>query len=131
MAWPAPGPDSLRADLDATLPYELTAGQARVGEDLARVLESTVPMQVLLQGDVGSGKTLVALRAMAQVVGAGGQAALLAPTEVLAAQHRTSLEALLGISKAFFIEFGGEYFLFLILREPSALYISSTYISRI
>ncbi|WKR22057.1 ATP-dependent DNA helicase RecG [Actinomyces israelii] len=96
VAWPAPGPDSLRADLDATLPYELTAGQARVGEDLARALESTVPMQVLLQGDVGSGKTVVALRAMTQVVGAGGQAALLAPTEVLAAQHQTSLEALLG-----------------------------------
>ena len=95
-AWPAPGPDSLRADLDAALPYELTAGQTRVGEDLSRALESTVPMQVLLQGDVGSGKTLVALRAMAQVVGAGGQAALLAPTEVLAAQHQASLEALLG-----------------------------------
>ena len=96
VAWPAPGPDSLRADLDAALPYELTAGQARVGEDIAHALESTVPMQVLLQGDVGSGKTLVALRAMTQVVGAGGQTALLAPTEVLAAQHRTSLEALLG-----------------------------------
>ena len=96
VAWPAPGPDSLRADLDASLPYELTAGQTRVGEDLARALESTVPMQVLLQGDVGSGKTVVALRAMAQVVGAGGQAALLAPTEVLAAQHQASLEALLG-----------------------------------
>ena len=96
VAWPAPGPDSLRADLDAALPYELTAGQARVGEDIAHALESTVPMQVLLQGDVGSGKTLVALRAMIQVVGAGGQTALLAPTEVLAAQHRTSLEALLG-----------------------------------
>ena len=96
VAWPAPGPDSLRADLDAALPSELTAGQARVGEDIAHALESTVPMQVLLQGDVGSGKTLVALRAMIQVVGAGGQTALLAPTEVLAAQHRTSLEALLG-----------------------------------
>ena len=96
VAWPAPGPDSLRADLDAALPYELTAGQARVGEDIAHALESTVPMLVLLEGVVGSGKTLVALRAMTQVVGAGGQTALLAPTEVLAAQHRTSLEALLG-----------------------------------
>ncbi len=96
VSWPAPGPDSLRADLDAALPYELTAGQARVGEDLAAALDSTVPMQVLLQGDVGSGKTLVALRAMTQVVGAGGQAALLAPTEVLAAQHHSSLEGLLG-----------------------------------
>ena len=53
-------------------------------------------MQRLLQGDVGSGKTLVALRAMLQVVGGGGQAALLAPTEVLAAQHHSSLEAVLG-----------------------------------
>ena len=96
VAWPVPGADSLRADLDASLPYELTAGQERVGRDLARALETTVPMQVLLQGDVGAGKTLVALRAMAQVVGAGGQAALLAPTEVLAAQHQASLEALLG-----------------------------------
>ena len=96
VSWPVPGPDSLRADLDAALPYELTAGQARVGEDLAAALDSTVPMQVLLQGDVGSGKTLVALRAMTQVVGAGGQAALLAPTEVLAAQHHSSLEGLLG-----------------------------------
>ena len=96
VAWPVPGADSLRADLDASLPYELTAGQERVGRDLARALETTVPMQILLQGDVGAGKTLVALRAMAQVVGAGGQAALLAPTEVLAAQHQASLEALLG-----------------------------------
>ncbi|MCL3790180.1 ATP-dependent DNA helicase RecG [Actinomyces sp. 187325] len=96
VAWPVPGPDSLRADLDAALPYRLTAGQERVGEEIAAALDSTVPMQRLLQGDVGSGKTLVALRAMLQVVGAGGQAALLAPTEVLAAQHRSSLEHLLG-----------------------------------
>ncbi|WP_194784834.1 ATP-dependent DNA helicase RecG [Actinomyces haliotis] len=97
VAWPVPEPSgSLRADLDAALPYELTAGQRRVGDELAQALASTVPMQRLLQGDVGSGKTLVALRAMLQVVGAGGQAALLAPTEVLAAQHRASLEALLG-----------------------------------
>lgn len=97
VAWPVPeATGSLRADLDASLPYELTAGQRRVGDELAAALASTVPMQRLLQGDVGSGKTLVALRAMLQVVGAGGQAALLAPTEVLAAQHRASLEALLG-----------------------------------
>ena len=69
---------------------------ARVGRELEEALASTVPMQTLLQGDVGSGKTLVALRAMLQVVGGGGQAALLAPTEVLAAQHRSSLEQLLG-----------------------------------
>ncbi|WP_103063568.1 ATP-dependent DNA helicase RecG [Actinomyces qiguomingii] len=96
VAWPVPGPDSLLADLDAALPYTLTAGQARVGGHIANALNSTAPMQLLLQGDVGSGKTLVALRAMLQVVGAGGQAALLAPTEILAAQHRASLEALLG-----------------------------------
>ncbi|MDU0347235.1 ATP-dependent DNA helicase RecG [Actinomyces sp. MRS3W] len=96
VAWPLPGEDSLLADLDSALPYTLTAGQVRVGSQLADALNSTVPMQVLLQGDVGAGKTLVALRAMLQVVGAGGQAALLAPTEVLATQHRASLEALLG-----------------------------------
>ncbi|MDO4242667.1 MAG: ATP-dependent DNA helicase RecG [Actinomyces sp.] len=95
-AWPVPDPDSLRADLDAALPYTLTPGQVRVGAELESALDSTTPMQCLLQGDVGSGKTLVALRAMLQVVGAGGQAALLAPTEVLAAQHHASLEALLG-----------------------------------
>ena len=92
VAWPVPGPDSLRADLDAALPFALTAGQERVGSELAAALDSTVPMQRLLQGDVGSGKTLVALRAMLQVVGGGGQAALLAPTEVLAAQHRATME---------------------------------------
>ena len=96
VAWPVPGPDSLRSDLDAALPFALTAGQERVGSELAAALDSTVPMQRLLQGDVGSGKTLVALRAMLQVVGGGGQAALLAPTEVLAAQHHASLGSLLG-----------------------------------
>ncbi len=96
VAWPIPGENCLLADLDASLPYTLTAGQRRVGAQIADALNSTTPMQILLQGDVGSGKTLVALRAMAQVVGAGGQAALLAPTEILAAQHRASLEALLG-----------------------------------
>ena len=97
VAWPEPQVvDSLRADLDASLPYDLTAGQVRVGEEIAADLARTVPMQRLLQGDVGSGKTLVSLRAMLQVVDGGGQAALLAPTEVLAAQHHSSLEALLG-----------------------------------
>lgn len=97
VAWPPPDPtSSLLADLDATLPYELTRGQRQVGEQISAALASTTPMQRLLQGDVGSGKTLVALRAMLQVVGAGGQAALLAPTEVLAAQHASSLSALLG-----------------------------------
>ncbi|WP_236263312.1 ATP-dependent DNA helicase RecG [Actinomyces sp. zg296] len=97
VAWPEPeASGSLRAALDASLPFSLTEGQRRVGDELAAALASATPMQRLLQGDVGSGKTLVALRAMAQVVGGGGQAALLAPTEVLAAQHRDSLAALLG-----------------------------------
>nr|WP_328705716.1 ATP-dependent DNA helicase RecG [Actinomyces trachealis] len=97
VAWPVPAASgSLRADLDAALPYELTASQLRVGQELEEALASTTPMLRLLQGDVGSGKTVVALRAMLQVVGAGGQAALLAPTEVLAAQHAASLTSLLG-----------------------------------
>ena len=96
-AWPVPEPEgSLRADLDVALPFTLTAGQEAVGRELARALDSTRPMQRLLQGDVGSGKTVVALRAMLQVVGAGGQAALLAPTELLATQHAASLTGLLG-----------------------------------
>ncbi|HUX71547.1 MAG TPA: ATP-dependent DNA helicase RecG [Cellulomonadaceae bacterium] len=86
----------LLAALDAQLPFELTAGQRAVGGELAAELARTHPMQRLLQGEVGSGKTVVALRAMLQVVDAGGQAALLAPTEVLAAQHVRTLRALLG-----------------------------------
>jgi len=81
---------------DARLPFELTAGQRSVGEEIAVELARPRPMQRLLQGEVGSGKTVVALRAMLQVVDAGGQAALLAPTEVLAAQHARTLRALLG-----------------------------------
>ncbi|WP_030482455.1 ATP-dependent DNA helicase RecG [Nocardioides aequoreus] len=81
---------------DAVLPFTLTAGQQRVGEELAVELARPTPMHRLLQGEVGSGKTLVALRAMLQVVEAGGQAALLAPTEVLAQQHERSLRAMLG-----------------------------------
>ncbi|WP_336922813.1 ATP-dependent DNA helicase RecG [Aquipuribacter sp. SD81] len=89
-------PGDLLERFDAALPFTLTDGQRSVGEELQRELASGTPMQRLLQGDVGSGKTLVALRAMLAVVGAGGQAALLAPTEVLAAQHLRSLEQLLG-----------------------------------
>ncbi|MDR3068818.1 MAG: ATP-dependent DNA helicase RecG [Cellulomonas sp.] len=81
---------------DARLPFELTAGQRQVGAELADELAGTAPMQRLLQGEVGSGKTVVALRAMLQVVDSGGQAALLAPTEVLAAQHLSTLRAMLG-----------------------------------
>jgi ATP-dependent DNA helicase RecG len=81
---------------DARLPFVLTAGQREVGEVLAAELAQPRPMQRLLQGEVGSGKTVVALRAMLQVVDAGGQAALLAPTEVLAIQHARSIGAMLG-----------------------------------
>ncbi|MBN2176812.1 MAG: ATP-dependent DNA helicase RecG [Demequinaceae bacterium] len=82
--------------LDACLPFTLTVGQRKVGIDLASDLAGDVPMRRLLQGDVGSGKTVVALRAMLQVIDAGGQAALLAPTEVLAWQHFKTLRGLLG-----------------------------------
>ncbi|WP_449386547.1 ATP-dependent DNA helicase RecG [Cellulomonas soli] len=89
-------PDGVLAAFDARLPFALTVGQREVGEQLADELARATPMQRLLQGEVGSGKTVVALRAMLQVVDAGGQAALLAPTEVLAAQHARSLRAMLG-----------------------------------
>jgi ATP-dependent DNA helicase RecG len=82
--------------VDAALPFALTDGQRAVGEELAGDLGREQPMHRLLQGEVGSGKTVVALRAMAQVVDAGGQAALLAPTEVLAAQHARGIRQLLG-----------------------------------
>ncbi|MFW2513413.1 ATP-dependent DNA helicase RecG [Demequina sp. SO4-13] len=91
-----PRTDGLVAALDARLPFALTTAQATVGQEISRSLAGTIPMMRLLQGDVGAGKTVVALRAMLQVVDAGGQAALLAPTEVLAAQHLRSLEQLLG-----------------------------------
>jgi ATP-dependent DNA helicase RecG len=81
---------------DARLPFELTKGQRAVGETLAQELALEHPMHRLLQGEVGSGKTVVALRAMLTVVDSGGQAALLAPTEVLAQQHFRSICAMLG-----------------------------------
>ncbi|MBL0706405.1 ATP-dependent DNA helicase RecG [Sinomonas cellulolyticus] len=81
---------------DARLPFTLTDGQRQVGETLAAELAADHPMNRLLQGEVGSGKTVVALRAMLQVVDDGGQAALLAPTEVLAAQHFESIRRTLG-----------------------------------
>jgi ATP-dependent DNA helicase RecG len=81
---------------DAQLPFALTEGQRAVSEELMADLAQPVPMHRLLQGEVGSGKTVVALRAMLAVVDSGGQAALLAPTEVLAQQHARSVEALLG-----------------------------------
>ncbi len=91
-----PRPDGLLATFDARLPFELTAGQREVGEQVAADLAGSHPMHRLLQGEVGSGKTLVALRAMLAVVDSGGQAALLAPTEVLAVQHHRSITAMLG-----------------------------------
>ncbi|WP_285725132.1 ATP-dependent DNA helicase RecG [Psychromicrobium xiongbiense] len=89
-------PDGLLRDFDAALPFTLTDGQQQVGRELAAELSAVHPMQRLLQGEVGSGKTLVALRAMLQVIDSGGQAALLAPTEVLATQHVESITRALG-----------------------------------
>ena len=91
-----PVPGGLLEAFDQRLPFELTAGQRTVGEEIAADLAGAHPMHRLLQGEVGSGKTLVALRAMLAVVDSGGQAALLAPTEVLAAQHLRSITAMLG-----------------------------------
>jgi ATP-dependent DNA helicase RecG len=81
---------------DARLPFSLTQGQRDAGEEITLALCREHPMHTLLQGEVGSGKTLVAVRAMLQVIDDGGQAALLAPTEVLAQQHYRSITELLG-----------------------------------
>jgi len=86
----------LRADFDARLPFALTDEQIEVGRTIASDLAQPRPMQRLLQGEVGSGKTVVALRAMLTVVDAGGQAVLLAPTEVLAQQHAYTVQHLMG-----------------------------------
>ena len=90
------GGGGLLAAFDARLPFTLTAGQEAVSAEIMDDLARPHPMNRLLQGEVGSGKTLVALRAMLQVVDSGGQAALLAPTEVLAQQHHRSITAMLG-----------------------------------
>ena len=81
---------------DASLPWQLTPGQVQVSAEIESDLAGPYPMHRLLQGEVGSGKTVVALRAMLAVIDSGGQAALLAPTEVLAAQHLRTIEKLLG-----------------------------------
>ena len=86
----------LLTQFDSRLPFTLTEAQEAAGVEIAQDLASDRPMQRLLQGDVGSGKTIVALRAMLQVIDAGGQAALLAPTEVLAVQHHRAITAMLG-----------------------------------
>ena len=91
-----PRPGGLREEFLQRLPFTLTDGQREVGETLAGELGQAHPMHRLLQGEVGSGKTVVALQAMLQVVDAGGQAALLAPTEVLAAQHARTIDTMLG-----------------------------------
>ena len=100
MALPAtrrvPATSPLLEAFDARLPFTLTEGQRDVAGVIEEDMGRDYPMHRLLQGDVGSGKTVVALRAMLRVVDAGGQAALLAPTEVLAGQHYRSITALLG-----------------------------------
>jgi ATP-dependent DNA helicase RecG len=97
VANPRPGsPGGIRDRFDERLPFALTEGQRSVGEVIAAELGQGHPMHRLLQGEVGSGKTVVALRAMLQVVDSGGQAALLAPTEVLAQQHQRSIAGMLG-----------------------------------
>jgi ATP-dependent DNA helicase RecG len=88
--------DGLAAALHGALPFELTQGQADVLEVLTEELASTRPMHRMLQGEVGSGKTIVSVLAMLQMVDAGYQCALLAPTEVLAAQHARSIRDVLG-----------------------------------
>jgi ATP-dependent DNA helicase RecG len=88
------GDGRLRAMLD--LPYTLTGAQSRTVAEIEGDLAQTAPMLRLLQGDVGSGKTLVAAMAMLIAVEAGAQAAMLAPTEILARQHYETLRKLLG-----------------------------------
>jgi ATP-dependent DNA helicase RecG len=89
-------PGGLLEDFDAALPFELTIGQQLAGATIADELAREHPMNRLLQGEVGSGKTVIAVRAMLQAVDAAGQAVLLAPTEVLAQQHYRSITSLLG-----------------------------------
>ncbi|HYN72065.1 MAG TPA: ATP-dependent DNA helicase RecG [Nakamurella sp.] len=96
-AEPCPRIDGgLLDEFDRNLPFALTVGQQLVGEIIATDLATIHPMNRLLQGEVGSGKTVVALRAMLQVLDSGRQAVMLAPTEVLAAQHARSLREVLG-----------------------------------
>ncbi len=90
------GGGELLRRFDQSLPFELTPGQREVWAEIKEDLGRAHPMYRLLQGDVGSGKTIVALRAMLAIADAGGQAALLAPTEVLAQQHFKNFIAILG-----------------------------------
>jgi ATP-dependent DNA helicase RecG len=91
-----PKPDGLLTAFDDRLPFTLTEGQRKVSKEIFADLATEHPMHRLLQGEVGSGKTLVALRAMLATVDAGGQAAMLAPTEVLAQQHHRSVVEMMG-----------------------------------
>jgi ATP-dependent DNA helicase RecG len=91
-----PAPDGLLSAFDDRLPFTLTDGQQKVSREIFDDLATDHPMHRLLQGEVGSGKTMVALRAMLAVVDAGGQAAMLAPTEVLAQQHHRSIVEMMG-----------------------------------
>jgi ATP-dependent DNA helicase RecG len=91
-----PRDDGLAAALSRQLPFDLTAGQRDVLDVLTTELADTKPMHRMLQGEVGSGKTIVSVLAMAQMVDSGYQCALLAPTEVLAAQHARSIRDVLG-----------------------------------
>ncbi|WP_328301011.1 ATP-dependent DNA helicase RecG [Streptomyces sp. NBC_00435] len=91
-----PTPGGLLESFDAKLPFTLTEGQRTVSKEIFDDLATDHPMHRLLQGEVGSGKTLVALRAMLAVVDSGGQAAMLAPTEVLAQQHHRSVTEMMG-----------------------------------
>jgi len=89
-------PHGLADAIEDRIPFSLTAGQQDAVAAIRADLAEPTPMQRLLHGEVGAGKTLVALLAMATVVDSGGQAVLLAPTEVLAQQHHASISALLG-----------------------------------
>ena len=89
-------PGGLLDAYDARLPFELTVGQELSGAQIGDEIAQDHPMHRLLQGEVGSGKTVIAVRAMLQVVDGGGQAVLLAPTEVLAQQHFRSITGQLG-----------------------------------
>lgn len=91
-----PKPAGLLTAFDAKLPFTLTEGQQKVSTEIFDDLATEHPMHRLLQGEVGSGKTMVALRAMLAVVDSGGQAAMLAPTEVLAQQHHRSITEMMG-----------------------------------
>jgi ATP-dependent DNA helicase RecG len=91
-----PNTPVLVAAFEAKLPFKYTAGQIEINAEIEKDLSNKYPMHRLLQGEVGSGKTVVALRAMLSVVDSTGQAALLAPTEVLAQQHYRTITKLLG-----------------------------------